>query len=169
MSLTNPNKPVTEARLQEFYQQIKPYLGLREMPSGDMSEIVSPKPVTAKGGHRYSTEEQIVGTWIDGSTLYEKTVQFTVPNATTEGTAATATVDVADNLDVAWVSEITSQGVLMSNMGIANTGTSANPSYILKGIRAYIGGSPKKLYVQNNFPTWNGVTYHATIRYTKTT
>lgn len=81
MSLSNPNLPVTEARLQEFYQQIKPYLGLREMPSGDMSEIVSPLPVTAKGGHKYDTAEQIVGEWVDGSTLYEKTVVITTfPN-----------------------------------------------------------------------------------------
>ena len=87
-TLPNPNLPVTEERLQEFYQQIKPYLGLREMPSGDMSEIVSPKPVTAKGGHRYSTEEQIVGTWIDGSTLYEKTIDLgTFPNATVKTVA----------------------------------------------------------------------------------
>lgn len=28
----------------------------------------------AGGGHNYSTQEQAVGTWIDGSTLYEKTV-----------------------------------------------------------------------------------------------
>lgn len=85
MSLPNPNLPVTEARLQEFYQQIKSYLGLREMPSGDMGEIVNPKPVTAKGGHRYSTEEQIVGTWIDGSTLYEKTVIVPTPQCVTDG------------------------------------------------------------------------------------
>ncbi len=88
MSLPNPNLPVTEERLQEFYQQIKPYLGLREMPSGDMSEIVSPKPVTAKGGHRYSTEEQIVGEWIDGSTLYEKMVECgALPNNGTKNVA----------------------------------------------------------------------------------
>lgn len=28
--------------------------------------------------HNYSTSEQIVGTWIDGSTLYEKTVQVSI-------------------------------------------------------------------------------------------
>ena len=28
----------------------------------------------------YSTEEKVVGTWIDGSTMYEKTVTFTVPS-----------------------------------------------------------------------------------------
>lgn len=28
--------------------------------------------------HHYSTDEQVIGTWIDGSTLYEKTVQLTL-------------------------------------------------------------------------------------------
>ena len=28
------------------------------------------------GGHNYSTQEQVVGTWIDGSTVYEKTYIF---------------------------------------------------------------------------------------------
>lgn len=32
------------------------------------------------GGHTYSTTEQVIGTWIDGKPLYEKTVTFgTVP------------------------------------------------------------------------------------------
>ena len=30
--------------------------------------------------HDYSTDEQIVGTWIDGKTLYEKTVSVTIAN-----------------------------------------------------------------------------------------
>lgn len=30
--------------------------------------------------HHYSTDEKIVGTWIDGSTVYEKTWQGTIPN-----------------------------------------------------------------------------------------
>lgn len=30
--------------------------------------------------HNYSTTEQVVGTWIDGKTLYEKTVSFTTPS-----------------------------------------------------------------------------------------
>ncbi len=117
----------------------------------------------------YSTSEKVVGTWIDGKPIYQKTVQLTTPNVTTEGTPVSITVDVADNIDIAWVAEITSQGVVMTNMGIANAGSSASPSYILKGIRTYIGGSPKKLYVQNNFPAWNGITYYAIVKYTKTT
>ena len=32
-------------------------------------------------GHNYSTQEQAVGTWIDGSTIYEKTIDFgALPN-----------------------------------------------------------------------------------------
>lgn len=30
-------------------------------------------PSIGSSGHNYSTDEQIVGTWIDGSTVYEKT------------------------------------------------------------------------------------------------
>lgn len=33
-------------------------------------------PSGGGSGHNYSTTEQIVGTWIDGSTVYEKTVDF---------------------------------------------------------------------------------------------
>lgn len=35
--------------------------------------------------HHYSTDEKVVGIWVDGSTLYEKTIDFgTLPNATTK-------------------------------------------------------------------------------------
>lgn len=35
--------------------------------------------------HHYSEDEQVVGTWIDGSTLYEKTINFgELPNTTTK-------------------------------------------------------------------------------------
>lgn len=36
---------------------------------------------TGGGGVNYNTEEQIVGTWIDGKPLYQKTVQFTLPSS----------------------------------------------------------------------------------------
>jgi hypothetical protein len=43
------------------------------MPSEDMSEVISPLPSVQPRYHKYSTEEHIVGEWIDGKTLYEKT------------------------------------------------------------------------------------------------
>ena len=43
------------------------------------------------GGVNYSTTEHVVGTWIDGSTVYEKTFSFSIPsnNYTTETTGIT--------------------------------------------------------------------------------
>ena len=66
MSLTNPNKIVTEERLAEFYGEILPYLG-------GMPEILANK---FDKGNLYSTNEKIVGSWIDGKPVYQKIVQF---------------------------------------------------------------------------------------------
>ena len=42
-------------------------------------------------GHTYSTTEQIVGTWIDGKTIYEKTVEFQTPKQFSNGWIACGT------------------------------------------------------------------------------
>lgn len=43
------------------------------MPAADMSEVVTPLPSVMSRRFKYSTEEQVVGEWIDGKPLYEKT------------------------------------------------------------------------------------------------
>ena len=68
MSLTNPNKVITEERLSEFYQGILPYLG-------GMPEIYAN---TFSKSDLYSTDEKIVGQWIDGKPLYQKIFTGTV-------------------------------------------------------------------------------------------
>jgi hypothetical protein len=51
------------------------------MPSEDMDEVISPKPSVQPRYHKYSTEEHIVGEWIDGRPIYEKTVDLgALPN-----------------------------------------------------------------------------------------
>lgn len=59
MALTNDQ--ITAQNFKDFYQQILPYLG----KSG------------GGGSMNYSTDEQVVGTWIDGKPLYQKTFVFT--------------------------------------------------------------------------------------------
>lgn len=47
MSLTNPNTPVSQQDLQDFYHKILPYIGGdAKMPAEDMSEVISPLPST---------------------------------------------------------------------------------------------------------------------------
>lgn len=51
-----------------------------------MALFIDGKALDGKDGmHHYSTDEQIVGTWIDGSTLYEKT--YAVTSAISIGTS----------------------------------------------------------------------------------
>lgn len=47
----------------------------------------------AGGGHTYSTTEQVVGTWIDGSTLYEKSFSQVLGNSPTTITHGVSNID----------------------------------------------------------------------------
>lgn len=44
------------------------------MSSEDMDDVVTPLPSVGARYHKYSTEEQVVGEWIDGKPLYERIV-----------------------------------------------------------------------------------------------
>jgi len=93
MSLTNPKTPISQQDLQDFYHKILPYISgggttytagdgiditsdvisTDNLQSGDMDDVVTPLPSIPARYHKYSTDEQIVGEWIDGSPIYEKT------------------------------------------------------------------------------------------------
>jgi hypothetical protein len=45
--------------------------------NGTTYNLFAPSSGGGGGGHNYSTDEQVIGTWIDGSTLYEKTIEYT--------------------------------------------------------------------------------------------
>ena len=46
------------------------------MQSGDMDDVITPLPSVQTRYHKYSTEEQVVGEWIDGKPVYEIVVPF---------------------------------------------------------------------------------------------
>lgn len=56
--------------------------GVNGTGSGDIvGNVVQPNGAVSGGGINYSTTEHVIGTWIDGKTLYEKTVNFgALPN-----------------------------------------------------------------------------------------
>lgn len=72
--------------------------------------------------HHYSTSEQIVGTWIDGKPLYEKTVSFTTGNAGTYNRQA----HNISNVDKIWVD--------FSNSFV---NISSNDNHIFNGISTF--------------------------------
>ncbi len=55
----------------------KSVVSLDVMQSGDMDDVITPLPSARAKYHKYSTDEQIVGEWIDGKPLYERTFSLT--------------------------------------------------------------------------------------------
>ena len=115
----------------------------------------------------YSTNEKIIGTWIDGKPLYGKTITFT------STISANATTSIAHN--------ITNAKNIFIDYGAsfveANIGTDNYMSYNLPLI-GYTGNITDKMYCYANptdinfyangswGPNW---TKHITLKYTKTT
>ena len=49
-------------------------ISVKEASAADIAEIVSPKPGVTNRKMKYSTDEQVIGEWIDGKPLYQKTI-----------------------------------------------------------------------------------------------
>lgn len=68
-NITNTSPIVTEDKLKDFYEDIKPYLGC-------------PAYVTQEGdADYYSTDEKVIGRWTDGKPLYQKVYSGTTASS----------------------------------------------------------------------------------------
>ena len=127
-------------------------------------------PSGVKAVH-YSTNEHVIGTWIDGKTLYERTVSFTI------GTAATYTSYVTDInnpdencmiLDYGssyYVKTGQSAPVTVGVVPYGTTSGSNDPEYSMAVLLAKADG---KLRVDYRCGTQaSGNTCYITLRYTK--
>lgn len=135
MSLTN--EQITAKNFKEFYAQIRPYL------NGQVPPVFN----KFSKSDLYSTDEKIIGRWIDGKPLYQKTIEFTNAIA----------VPSSDWLD---------SGITVSNGGtvvdsVAMYGTSNTVPWVTAKI------SSNKLYLNSAV---NGSNINKiTVKYTKTT
>lgn len=77
-NITNSSPVVTEDKLKDFYEDIKPFLGC-------------PAYVTQEGdAEYYSTDEKVIGRWIDNKPLYQKTFKIgALTNYTSDWTQTT--------------------------------------------------------------------------------
>lgn len=126
----------TQAAIDEIEDQIQ------NLPSG--------------GDVNYSLTEHIIGTWIDGSALYEKTVDCgAFPNATTK----TVAHNISNLKDV----------VAISGVAVRNDGTSYKALPYIWNASQTIGldTSPTTVTIVSTFDT-SMYTGYLTIRYTKT-
>lgn len=107
--------------------------------------------IVGGGSHTYSETEQEVGTWIDGSTIYEKTL--TVPT-----NLSSDSVQIVDSNFV---------GDRIISYGGYNVASTAGFYYPLPDGRFRVNLESGALKIRSiNGGTWNGITY-LTIQYTK--
>lgn len=120
-----------------------------------MALFIDGKALDGKDGmHHYSTDEQVVGTWIDGSTLYERTYSYSISSETSQ---EIATLD--SNIIVKEV-----KGIIHNN-GNDMTIPWIDASFFYN---IYNTSAHKLTAIKKNTGDWTSQTVEVTIRYTKT-
>lgn len=161
MSLTNDQ--ITAKNFKEFYDAIRPYL------NGSFPTMIANKFDKA---NLYSTDEKIVGRWIDGKPLYQKTLSGVIPNG----------INIDQDLEISTSDLDIEQCINISHCHDGSGGNSA----IMVGSAGYMyptptaslmvwfnGGNDSKIIVRRKENSATGLgggsTIYVTIEYTKTT
>lgn len=110
----------------------------------------------AGDGVSYSTEEKVVGTWIDGSAIYEKTIYVdSFPNNTSKNLTTPANLDML----------IDSFGFMKSTTLTGYFRTLPFAAGGSNDVRVDLNGGTLRVVT---FSDWSGYDGYLTIRYTKT-
>ena len=147
MSVENGERLVTKQDLADFYNNILPYLG-------GMPEMVANK---FSKGDLYSTEEKMIGQWIDGKPLYQKTFSVTTGNTNVQTTLSNLG---SLNIDTM----VTMKGQLNNNGLIVTV-----PSYLTS--TGYVGSyydTTNNRVISFVGSDWYNLPLTFTIQYTKT-
>jgi hypothetical protein len=103
----------------------------------------------------YSTEEKIVGTWIDGKPLYQKTVT---------GSSGT-NININLNINNADIVIIKTAGIILSTGEYIPHGAYTNASNYLS---FFISANKTQCGIRSS-ESYGNATYYVTVQYTKTT
>lgn len=136
------------------------------MPSTDISDVIYPLPgVMARSIYNnrfnrsdmYDTNEVLIGKWIDGKPLYQKTIEFgTLPNATTKNVN-----HGIENVDKIWVYD----GYACSNNNYFMP-VYANTGYAENNFNIFVNSTYIRFTTGINRTDFSAI---VTVRYTKTT
>ena len=147
------NMSTTSANEQELYTS--------RPTNTSVLYVIASKDIYVEGKVNYSTEEQVVGTWIDGKPLYQKTFNYgALPNNTYKDyPVGDMSVDSVINIS----------GIALSSTEIKplpySHADSAAP--IMLDFRGNNTNNPYiRIYTKGNY---SGFTGYVTIQYTKTT
>lgn len=142
------------------------------MPAADMSDIVTPLPGVMSRRHKYSTTEQVVGEWIDGKPIYQKTFTFTMPSVTLETQTSYDAADVSDLsidniIDINGAISNSNYGGVNLKVTLQTAWAGSQTSTVCYYIRSCIRNN--KINIISNADLVSGKSGYVTIQYTKTT
>lgn len=157
-------------------------LSVKPFESGDIAEIMTPLPSSAPKYHVYSTEEQVVGQWVDGSTIYEKSFAGIMPSTLTSISFTDVPLDTAIG-DIALIetkgairwSEGGTNGwnslITMYWLGNSNSTTSVLVNRVVQSsaVVTHDNGLYLRFVVGYSNAIFQSQPYHITVQYIKTT
>lgn len=123
----------------------------------------------------YSTTEHIVGTWIDGKPLYQKTFISTAPTCSTNGTEATSFISIGATIskivNIFGTTQFSEGAVASLDFVGAKTTDSNIPRIrvVAYDNSASTSSNRNKVAIGNNWTSFNGNAVLVTLQYTKTT
>ena len=116
--------------------------------------------VTNSGGggssHNYSTSEQVIGTWVDGKPLYEKTYADVTGNYNSVGIYDIDNTKIVRNV----------KGRLYFQNSAIQVGAYLNSSYYSGWYQDFVNNGVLAVYFSNDYKNAN---FEVTVQYTKTT
>jgi hypothetical protein len=122
------------------------------------------KFVLFKPSNDYSTDEKVVGTWLDGKPLYQRTFSGTLPTIASKNTYEMVQFSLPS---IALICEF--KGLLIDNVFPCIMPIPTISDLVDAQIKAYYDITIEKLVVKCNVPAWSGKDFYITIQYTKTT
>lgn len=154
----NPTDEVTEVEAPGLSAE-----SLADVTSGEITNFA------ITGGNVYSTSEQIVGRWIDGKPLYQKTISATSqPNIDTWGSG----YEIGASVDT--IVKVSGRLVLNNNAG-TYVGNFTRPTAEYNDYITYIGTDnnhpslPNRIGVRVGKTEYTSRPFTVTVQYTKTT
>lgn len=119
--------------------------------------------ISITDGNEYSLDEQVVGRWIDGKPLYQKTVIMTMPTLSTK--YAITPISDCDILFVVWAFEYSSNATMNMYPAYGNDAKLHGSVWTTDSHHADGG----RIILQADDNAWAGVPVYITVQYTKTT
>lgn len=143
------------------------------------------KDIYSNPMNEYSTDEKVVGTWIDGKPIYQRTFVDTAPTTTTDGTLVEKYISMGTSIDkvISIKSVRESSGYAWGEFPLTNPASITTDTISSKTVVTSVKNlmmmafvfdndatsNANKIRVTNNCVAWSDIPIYITIQYTKTT